>query len=336
MSIIVCCYNSVNRLPDTLRHLACQKVPPGIAWEVIVVDNNSTDDTAEEAKRLWQLNSEPAPLVVVKEEKVGLSHARERGIATSKYGIIIFCDDDNWLAPDYLARAIAFMESHPKAAVVGGRSRAAFEGIPPEWFKRYENNYAVGSPQEFDGDVTNRKGFVWGAGMVIRKYPLNQLACKGFKSLLTGRSGKKLSSGDDTELCFALKLMGWQIWYNSGLEFMHYMPISRLTWMYLRKMHRGFGRCNVSLDAYRRNFSHENIHKVNNSWRSEVLKCIKQLRREYRFLVKMQLKVCEGNGKVIQIEYVIGRLEELLRLRGQYKKQFQVIDEISLKFKNSP
>src|SRR5436305_10300761 len=110
ISVIICCYNSAKRLPETLAHLARQNSP--IPWEVIVVDNASTDDTARVARECWP--SETAPLRIVDEPKSGLIYARVSGLQASRYEWLSFVDDDNWVAPDWLQLVAEIFSSRPE------------------------------------------------------------------------------------------------------------------------------------------------------------------------------------------------------------------------------
>jgi hypothetical protein len=106
VSVVLCCYNSVGRLPETLRHLSMQRLPSGCQWEVLLVDNASQDDTAFVASGLWEDLGRPAPLRIVHEPIPGLSSARNAGIRNACYEYVILCDDDNWLAPDNLLNTL--------------------------------------------------------------------------------------------------------------------------------------------------------------------------------------------------------------------------------------
>ena len=91
ISIIICCYNSAARLPETIKHLAIQCVPQGILWEVIIVNNASTDDTKLVANAEWaKYNTSAWGFKIVDEQEAGLSFAREKGIRASKFNYIIF------------------------------------------------------------------------------------------------------------------------------------------------------------------------------------------------------------------------------------------------------
>ena len=95
VSIMICCHNGAARLPETLAHLSRQKVDPGIPWEVLIVDNASTDDTAPRARQLWP-ESAPAPLRIIPEPQQGKPYACLRGLNEARYEFLGIIDDDNW------------------------------------------------------------------------------------------------------------------------------------------------------------------------------------------------------------------------------------------------
>ena len=106
ISIVICCYNSESRIGKTLQVLSGLKTTGGYPWEVVLVDNNSTDNTGGVARKVWQQVSEPVPLIVLKENNPGLSFARKRGAREAHYAYLVYCDDDNWLAENYLDRVL--------------------------------------------------------------------------------------------------------------------------------------------------------------------------------------------------------------------------------------
>lgn len=230
VSVVICCYNSAARLPETLRHLARQVLPKSVPWEVIiVVDNHSTDDTAAVALRVWQETGAPAPLRLLEETSSGKSFALETGFAAARYGILVIVDDDNWLNPDYLKRACLLMQQHPGIGVLGGKITAAFEGQPPAWFEKFQSCYAVGAQGKAAGDITDYKPHVAGAGMVVRKSAYQLLKQRGFRPMLSGGRRGNLMPGEDLELCYAMAILGYRIWYDEALNLAHFMPKSRLT-----------------------------------------------------------------------------------------------------------
>lgn len=328
VSIVICCHNSSQRLSETLRHIIEQKVESGIPWEVIVVDNASTDDTAELAKAILVKNQN-IPFQVVHEPQLGLSHARDRGLGCAKYDLVSFVDDDNWVAPDWVQTVFTIMTEHPEVGACGGRSEAVFETEPPVWFNNFQGSYAVGQQADASGDVTLTRGYLWGAGLTIRKSIWEQLRFNGFRSLLADRQGMVLSSGGDTELCLAFILAGWKLRYDERLKFQHFMPPSRLQWSYLRRLHRGFGVATVGVDPYL--FALEGNparcrDRLRPIWASQAYVTFRKLLKyRWRFIKDVLGPAQEDVKASLRVESLLGRLTELLQRRDAYDKSIMEI-----------
>src|SRR5260221_11052912 len=102
ISVIVCCFNSATRISPTLKHLYNQKNISSSSWEIIIINNCSTDNTTEKATQVWDSFSSNKPsFKIVNESTPGLSVARQKGIDESYYDYVLFCDDDNWLEENY-------------------------------------------------------------------------------------------------------------------------------------------------------------------------------------------------------------------------------------------
>ncbi|MEL6945608.1 MAG: glycosyltransferase, partial [Bacteroidota bacterium] len=84
VSVVICTYNGAKRLKSTLEHIAAQKTE-FLAWEVILIDNNSKDDSASIAQAIWRVANVPVSLRVIKEEQAGLSYAKARGLKEAQY-----------------------------------------------------------------------------------------------------------------------------------------------------------------------------------------------------------------------------------------------------------
>lgn len=239
ISIIICCYNSAKRLPATLRHVAMQEVSSNISVEVIVVNNNSTDNTSEVARNEWGKLKSSIPFFIVDEYQPGLSFARKKGIYVARYNYVLFCDDDNWLVSNYVNIAFMLMESNPGIGILGGKIIAVCEINPPEWFEDVKANYAIGLQNKESGDITSR-GFVWGAGMVLKKSIYINLEKLGFKTFLSDRKENNLSSGGDAEICMWYIIAGMKLWYDEKLTLNHFIPKERLQIDYFNRLKLGF------------------------------------------------------------------------------------------------
>jgi hypothetical protein len=142
------------------------------------------------------------------------------------------------------------MESNSQIGVLGGWGTPECEITPPVWFKDYQTAYATGPQGEENGDITNTKGYVYGAGAIFRKEALQNLFNKGFVSLTEDRKGASLTAGGDYELGRALQLSGYKIWYSEMLKFQHFIPKQRLTWKYIIRLHKGYLQSHSVLTAY--------------------------------------------------------------------------------------
>jgi glycosyltransferase involved in cell wall biosynthesis len=316
-SAIVCCHNSAKRLKETLGHLAAQQVPASLGWEVVLVDNGSTDDTVAMALALWPRGNS-APLRVVAEPRLGLSFARKRGFAEAHGEIVCFVDDDNWVAADWASVAVDVMRRIPTAGACGGQSQAACEVPPPAWFDSHKAWFAVGEQGEQAGDVTDSRGHFWGAGLVIRRSAMARLQNRGFTAQLIGRQGGALSSGEDSELCFALRLAGWRLYYEPRLRFQHFLPSARLNWAYLRRSHRGFGRGKPVLALYQKALQAPEIADApSEHWARHAAWVLRAVLAEDRRILWRFRSPLEANPQVLAAERRLGHLQGLLNLRGR-------------------
>lgn len=247
-SIIVCCYNSARRIEKTLKHLFAQNVE-GVEYEILLIDNNCTDNTVLVVEDFYNNTSTEVPLRIISQPIPGLSAAREKGIEMARYKYIILCDDDNWLCSSYVQTAYEVMENDLGIGVLGGQGVAIGETPLPYWFATYQGGYAVGVQALYSKNISDR-GYVWGAGMVLRKEKYQMLKNAGFTNLLTDRNGKNLSSGGDSEICKWFLLAGYKLWYDERLIFEHFIPSDRLTKAYCEKLFTSFNESDKSLFIY--------------------------------------------------------------------------------------
>lgn len=251
VSVIMCCYNSEARLQETLTHLARQNVPQDIFWEILVVDNASTDYTGSLAQEIWrQLMPASSILRIIQELRPGQQFARIRGAQEARYEILVFCDDDNWLDPHYISQSEKTMWQNVRIAAAGGQNLPETNAENyPVWFESYRDKYALGIPASRSGYATQR-GFVLGAGMVTRRSLFLEMYQEKYPSLLKGRKGESLSTGDDFEYCKRLLLRGWQLYYEENLKLTHFIPKERLTIEYRDNLMKGIEEAGFVLNEY--------------------------------------------------------------------------------------
>lgn len=329
VSVIICCYNSSKRLPNTIAHLAAQQAPHEIPWEIIVVNNNSSDNTKDVAAiELNKYSILHKKNLIVDEPKAGLSHARDKGVASAKYDYVIFCDDDNWLDKNYVEIGYYSMELHSSAGAIGGIGTPVCEITPPTWFESFSGYYATGTQGEqvstlLVEDVTVTKKYVYGAGIVFRKKALNKLKHKNFNNLITDRIGDQLISGGDNEVCYAIILMGYRVLYNPLLKFQHFIPIKRLSVDYFLKLNEGYGYSGMLLLPYDYKLTGKNMTGTKTTWLWLLISSI------YLFMIKdfISLIFKKNNfADQVKIRTRIGGIKSIWQNRNNLKANFLNID----------
>lgn len=219
------------RLARVLDALAGQTLAHD-SWELIVVDNASDPPVEADLSRFpaGRLVREPVP---------GLSHARRAGLHASSGEILVFVDDDNVLAPDYLQSAVEVMRHYPRLGAAGGKSVPEFETPPPPWIADHHSLLALrdlGETALFAG--WNREYPVFapiGAGMVLRWNAL-ETWLNQTEPLLADRTGNKLTSGGDNDMVLHVLQSGWQVAYEPRLHLTHLIPAGRLDPDYLARL----------------------------------------------------------------------------------------------------
>jgi glycosyltransferase involved in cell wall biosynthesis len=330
ISVIICCYNSASRIAPTLQHLYKQNGISLSSWEIIIINNCSTDNTAEKAIEIWDSFTLAKPnFKVINELNPGLSAARLKGISESFYDYILFCDDDNWLDENYLNTALNIISSNPAIGALGGTGNPIFEYKEPPYF--WVNQFhvlAVGSQLEIEGDITDQRGVLYGAGMVLNKNAFNILQNTfQFHFQLTDRLGNKLLSSGDHELCLALKQIGYRIYYSKNLKFKHYIPSNRTTIPYYKKLFLGFGMSNALLHVYQLNKN--NYKNIKNDYRYIILRCLKNI-------VLINIKMFFNgyfisNNKYKYLEQVqslynnVGQLKTFLKTKNSHIIKFSML-----------
>ncbi|MFZ3071322.1 MAG: glycosyltransferase [Anaerolineaceae bacterium] len=308
----MCTHNGASRIKTVLEHLARQAFQEPIPWEIVLVDNASTDGTAQVARTNWNSS---VPLRIINEPTLGVSYARITGMNHCQYAYLGFIDDDNWVAPDWVERAYDAMDSKDDVAAIGSSSDAVFETPPPAWFHRFSKNYAVGDQYEYSGKIQKPEGLLWGAGLVIRKQAWEQLVENGFRPILRSRIGKGLLSGEESEVLLLFRLFGWNLYFDKNLKIQHYMPSHRLTWKYHLQLRRGLGATSLYLDLYRSLLPWMETGKLPDHipWLKAILIDSGKLLQDPLAVLASPLARSEGNYRVALGQFHLGKLRERYR-----------------------
>jgi glycosyltransferase involved in cell wall biosynthesis len=251
ISVIVCAHNSqmdyLGRVLEALRAqtLSCQQ------WELLVVDNRSDVPLKERMDLTWHPQGR-----CVREDALGLTAARLRGIIESRGEVLVFVDDDNVLDSDYLAQAREISVSHRQLGVWGGSIRGEFECPPPDWAQPHLPMLAIG---EVNADRwSNERGasvcLPCGAGMCVRR-PVAEAYRKAVLDDVDrgrlDRRGGELGSAGDTDIALTAFDVGLGTGVFRALRLTHLIPRERLREDYLLRLMEGLSYSHVILNARR-------------------------------------------------------------------------------------
>jgi glycosyltransferase involved in cell wall biosynthesis len=233
VTVVICTRNRARQLASVLASATAMHVPEGLQWEFLLVDNGSTDNTAEVAMGF----ADRLPMRVVREEVPGLSNARNRGVAEARGTYMCWTDDDVVIDPNWLAAYVAAFRAHPEAAVFGGKVIPVLEGgQAPEWFKRGQFKEPICSLLAYRdlGEVELPLGFEgnsvpYGANFAVRT--AEQRRALYDPQLGVSPTHKRL--GEETDVMYRIFKAGAKGWWVPGSKVNHIIPPARQTRAYL-------------------------------------------------------------------------------------------------------
>lgn len=228
------------RLARTWAALRAQTMAAGDV-ELILVDNASMPPV-----ELPDANLRDTERIVV-EPTLGLTAARRTGLKAAAGEFVVFVDDDNVLAPDYLEQVLRAFERLPRVGALGGRSLPEFECPPPSWSREFFPLLALRDLGQVEQIVLPAAALASyptcapiGAGMALRREAVQ--AWLRTPPALADRTGADLTSAGDNDLVLAVLRAGWGVAYVPALSLTHLIPASRLDADYLCRLNRGIQR----------------------------------------------------------------------------------------------
>ncbi len=231
ITVAICTWNRAALLDQTLTRLRDLRIPPGLSWELLVVENNCTDSTADVLARHATL----LPLRTLHEPHQGHSHARNRAVAEARGELLLWTDDDVLAHPDWLAEHAKAAQHFPAALFFGGPVRPWFEKPPPRWIERSLAKLGYCWALIDHGPEVRplrRDEYGYGANLafrtdVLRRFPFDPAY---------GRVGKQLSSGDETRVIDLIRAQGGTGVWVGPAAVDHFLPADRMNPRYVAEI----------------------------------------------------------------------------------------------------
>ena len=244
VSIIVCTHNRASSLRKTLQSLGQMSVAPDLTWELLVVDNNSTDSTRQEIDAFTERSG--LNVRYVSEPRTGKSFALNTGIGEAKGEIIAFTDDDVLVAPEWLTELMETFKQF-ECIGVGGRSIALWNGFArPNWLTT-EGPYRLSTVPivaavDLGEEVKETAQAPFGLNMAFKKSAFEQYGL--FRTDL-GPSGAKRVLAEDTEFGRRLMRAGKKVLYSPKVVVFHPVLPNRITNGHFLSSYLNLGRAQI-------------------------------------------------------------------------------------------
>jgi glycosyltransferase involved in cell wall biosynthesis len=251
VSLIICTHNPrEDYLAATLAALREQTLPVE-EWELLLVDNLSSTPVADRFDLSWHPRARH-----LREPQLGLSHARLCGIHAAQSDLLVFADDDNLLAANYLHTALDLAERWPQLGVWGAHISGRFEGEAPAWVREYAHHLAVRSCERAVwASYVDDRNLPYGAGMCLRATVAAHWQTRSKKDPLStrlGRIGKAMGAADDSDICHAAQDLGLGIGRFPELSLTHLIPANRMEPAYFIRLAHGNARSALLLALARK------------------------------------------------------------------------------------
>jgi len=242
VSVIFATKDRASLLADTLRALERQNVA-GIAWEVIVVDNASTDRTPE----VLQEAAAKLPLIDLLEQSPGKNRALNRALDLARGDLLLFTDDDVIPDSDWIAEMVAAARRWPEHSIFGGRIVPRFPAETPMWLKKHRFTGTAYAHFELPQPEGPMEKLPFGPNFMVRA---TAMRFTRYNEAI-GPLGEDYVSGSETELLLRLMRAGHKIIYVPGAVVDHVVRPDQLGIPWLLGRSYRLGRCYVELDFVR-------------------------------------------------------------------------------------
>ena len=239
ISVIICTYNRDKYIYNVLKSLALGTLEHS-AYEIILVDNNCTDNTRKEVDHFCNVFPQVSLRYFV-ETNQGLSHARNRGIKESKGDILVYVDDDATVNPEYLKTYADWFESHPETDAAGGPIIPHYEtGSEPKWMTYFIKRLLTG--YLYFGDKAKPfpgQNYPGGGNAAYRSRVFEKV---GLYNVELGRNGDSLGGGEEKDIFDKMKREGMQFVYLPQAILYHSIPGYKLEADYFNRLTAGIGQ----------------------------------------------------------------------------------------------
>ncbi|MBD2028217.1 glycosyltransferase family A protein [Leptolyngbya sp. FACHB-711] len=322
LTLLTCTHNGERTIQQALEAIANQTDISRDLFEVLVVDNASSDRTVQIATETIERSGINGR--VLTEPRLGKMNALLKGTHEAKSELISIIDDDNFIEPGFIRYTLEIFDQYPDVCVIGSFNRIFVDQSPPPWFKWVSGQYACSPPWLADIETVAqgsktiaRTASIPGAGSTFRVKPLRQCIEKGYSFFNDTQRGKNMSvTGEDLELCWLMRSLGYKFAYDPRIQIRHAIDPERLNLKYFELLCRTQGGASLGTDPFMFTYKYcEEKWPIQWTWQWQLLSKLKRYfilvffpgevgksEEERRFRNWVSKVYCSGQIKRIMVE----------------------------------
>ncbi len=238
LSIVICSYNRASYIGDALTSLYEQSSGL-LAFEAIIVDNNSTDNTSEVFQN-WRTTHPLGNFTYTTEKQQGASYARNTGAKLANGAWLCFMDDDAVATEHYVKNIIRHIQDQPYVVGFGGRIIPKYIPSEPKWMSHYVSSLVGNFDYAPVACAFENGKYPLESNMIVKKEVYDQIG--GFNTALPGVVGTLRIGGEGKELFYKIMSLGHKIYYDPSICVHHVVEVKKLTSEYMYRVASGIGR----------------------------------------------------------------------------------------------
>ncbi|MBE9179518.1 glycosyltransferase family 2 protein [Oculatella sp. LEGE 06141] len=331
ITLLTCTHNGERTIEQALEAIANQTDVSRDLFEVLVIDNASSDRTSEIAKTAIQrLNLNGRVLL---ESCIGKINAFLKGVQEAQGELISIIDDDNLIEPGFIRYTLEIFEHYPNVGMSGSKNQIIVNQPLPSWFVWVSGRYGCAQPflenseQDPDGRVIAKNGIIAGAGSTFRVRPLLNCLEKGYSFFNDTQRGKKMKvTGEDTELCWLIRSLGYRFAHDPRIQIRHVIKADRLELQHFEVLSKTIGAGSIGVDPFM--FTHKHKGRqlpIQWTWQWQLLS---KLKRYFSLIILQSFSNIDEEQKFKnwrdKLE-CMGAIQRILYERNKYTKHIRQV-----------
>lgn len=333
ITLLTCTHNGERTIQQALEAIANQTDVSRDIFEILVIDNASTDRTFDIATAtIEKLNLNGKVLL---EPRLGKINAFLKGVQEAQGEFISIIDDDNFIESGFIRYTLELFDHYPNVGMSGSLNHLFIDRPIPSWFKWISGRYGCAQPwfdeieeHNPDGTIVAKTAVIAGAGSTFRVQPLLDCLNKGYNFFNDTQRGKKMKvTGEDLELCWLIRSLGYRFAFNPRIQIRHAIQAERLNLQHFQVLCKTIGAGSLGADPFMFTLKHNGQNfPMQWTWQWQLLSKLKRYLSFVFFPENVGKSVEERKFRnwLVKVECT-GAIQRILAERSNYTKHIRQV-----------